>query len=93
MTSGPLLLISMERNIDTSVTDRWFQAYDDLRSTGRLSQRSVCRALCVDRRNFAQQEKDHARRILRLSWLSYLVLEHGVSADWLLTGRGWTFGA
>ena len=83
----------MENEITTSVTDRWFQAYDDLRATGRVTQRRVCRDLGVDRRNFSQQEKDHSRRILRVEWLSYLVLEHGVSADWLLTGRGWPFGA
>lgn len=57
-----------------TVTDRWFQAYDDLRLTGRLTQRGVCRDLGVDRRNFAQQAADHSRRILRVEWLSYLAL-------------------
>jgi hypothetical protein len=75
-----------------TITDRWFQAYDDLRMTGRVTQRGVCRDLGIDRRNFAQQAADHSRRILRVEWLSYLVLNHGVSADWLLTGRGWPFG-
>lgn len=75
-----------------TVTDRWFQAYHDLLLTGRVSQRKVCAALGVDRRNFCQQDKDHSRRILRVDWLSWLVLEHGVSADWLLTGRGWPWG-
>ena len=52
-------------NGDT-VTDRWFQAYHDLLLTGRVSQRKVCAALGVDRRNFCQQDKDHSRRILRV---------------------------
>jgi len=77
---------------DTGITDRWFQAYDDLRMTGRVTQRGICRELGVDRRNFCQQEKDHSRRILRVEWLSYLVLNYGCSADWLLTGRGWPWG-
>lgn len=75
-----------------TITDRWFQAYDDLRTTGRVTQRGICRELGVDRRNFVRQAADHSRRILRVEWLSYLVLNHGVSADWLLTGRGWPFG-
>lgn len=75
-----------------TITDRWFQAYEDLHTTGRVTQRGICRELGVDRRNFQQQAADHSRRILRVEWLSYLVLNHGVSADWLLTGRGWPFG-
>ena len=75
-----------------TITDRWFQAYDDLRTTGRVTQRGICRELGVDRRNFVRQAADHSRRILRVEWLAYLVLNHGVSADWLLTGRGWPFG-
>lgn len=76
-----------------SVTDRWFEVLDDLVATGRTTRSKVCRELKTDRRNFYQQAADHSRRILRVEWLTYLVLEHGVSADWLLTGRGWPFGA
>ena len=75
-----------------TITDRWFQAFEDLRTTGRVSQRGICRDLGVDRRNFSKQAADHSRRILQVEWLAYLVLNHGVSADWLLTGRGWPFG-
>lgn len=79
--------------MNETVTDRWFQAYDDLRLTGRVTQRGICRELGVERRNFVQQEKDHARRILRVEWLTHLVMNYGCSADWLLTGRGWPWGA
>lgn len=75
-----------------TITDRWFQAYSDLKNTGRVSQRKMCEELGVDRRNFSQQQKDHTRRILRVEWLSHLVLNYGCSADWLLTGRGWPWG-
>lgn len=78
---------------EVSITDRWFQAYGDLIQTGRTSQRQICRELNVDRRNFRQQEMDHTRRILRMEWLTHLVINYNVSADWLLTGRGWPFGA
>ena len=78
---------------EKSVTDRWFEVLDDLVATGRTSRSRVCRDLGVDRRNLHQQAADHSRRILRVEWLTYLVKEYGVSADWLLTGRGWPFGA
>ena len=77
---------------DTTITDRWFQALDDLVETGRTSRSKMCRELGVDRRNFYQQAANHSRRILRVEWLTHLVLNYGVSADWLLTGRGWPFG-
>ena len=37
---------------------------------------------------FGKLENDKSRDILQLSWLSSLVTDYGVSADWLLTGRG-----
>ena len=76
----------------TTVTDRWFQAYDDLKLTGRTSRNKMCRELNIDRRNFAKQEADHSRRYIQMSWLSHIVLNYDVSADWLLTGRDWPFG-
>ena len=79
--------------MEETITDRWCQAYDDLRLTGRATQRGICRELGVDRRNFVQQQKDHGRRIIRPEWLAHLVVQYGCSADWLLTGRGWPWGA
>ena len=76
----------------TAVTDRWFQAFDDLVQAGRTSKSRICLEMGVERRNFTKQQKDHSRAILRPEWLAFIVLRHGVSADWLLTGRGWPFG-
>ena len=76
-----------------SVTDRFFQAYTELVMLGKTNRKRFCEDLAVDRRNFRKQETDHERRILKPEWLSVLVRRYGVSADWLLTGRGWMFGA
>ena len=73
--------------------DRFFQAYAELVMLGTTNRKQFCQDLGVDRRNFRKQEMDHARRILKPEWLSVLVVKFGVSADWLLTGRGWMFGA
>lgn len=72
----------------TSVTDRWFLAYDALLASGALSRNQTCRELGIDRRNFEKQRADHSRRILRPEWLSWLVSRHGISPLWLLTGEG-----
>lgn len=75
-----------------TVTDRFFEAFDQLVELGRLSRNKFCIDTGTDRRNFGKQKEDHSRRIIHAEWLSYLVTEHKVSADWLLTGRGWMFG-
>ncbi len=69
-------------------TDRFFEAYGRLLEAGATNQHRLCRQLGCDRRNFDKQAADHSRRILRPEWLAVLVFEYGVSADWLLTGRG-----
>lgn len=75
-----------------TITDRFFAVYADLLTAGRTSQRKFCKELDVDRRNFDKQAADHSRHILRPEWLTILVTEYAVSADWLLTGRGWPWG-
>lgn len=78
--------------MNCQVTDRFFEAFDELKALGRTNRSRLCGELGVDRRNFAKQEADHSRAILKPGWLSVIVTNYGVSADWLLTGRGWMFG-
>ena len=75
-----------------SVTDRFFQAYDELRVLGKTGLNQFCTELDVDKRNFVKQAADHSRHILKPEWLTFIVTKYGISADWLLTGRGWMFG-
>ena len=75
-----------------SVTDRFFAAFDDLLTAGRTNRHKFCKEIGADRRNFDKQAADHSRRILRPEWLTILVENYAVSADWLLTGRGWPWG-
>lgn len=45
----------------------------------------------INRWNFNTLEKNTERDIFQVSWLTYLVKDYNVSADWLLTGRGEIF--
>ncbi len=45
----------------------------------------------IDRRNLYQLRTDMSRGLIKVEWLAILVEEYGVSATWLLTGRGAMF--
>ena len=42
----------------------------------------------INRWNLNSLEKDMTRDIFQPAWLTYLVEEYNISAEWLLTGRG-----
>lgn len=71
------------------VTVRFFRALDQLKADKRVRGRqTICRQLGINRRHLWILEQNPASDIMKLSWLSQLVTEYGISADWLLTGRG-----
>lgn len=74
-----------------TVTNRFFEAYDDVILSKKASVRQFCRDIGVDRRNFQRLLKEGKLRI-RAEWLTVLVEKYGVSPRWLLTGEGWIFG-
>lgn len=45
----------------------------------------------INRWNFNTLEKELDRGIFHICWLTYLVRDYGVSAEWLLTGKGKAF--
>ena len=45
----------------------------------------------INKRNFWQLEQNLAKDIMQLSWLSHIVEDFGISAKWLLTGKGKMF--
>ena len=80
----------MQTQDSQAVVRRFFEALDavvkeknDLR--GRAT---FCRKYEINRRNLYQLEQDPSRDIFQAAWLTYLVRDYGVSAQWLLTGDG-----
>lgn len=82
----------MQDGRSREITARFFAALDELKGRGRIhSLHDFTRRYGVDYSNFAKLKADHGRNIMQAGWLSVLVLDFGVSADWLLTGRGGVF--
>ena len=74
---------------NTEIAKRFFLAYQYLKDLGEIRNRvEFCELIKVNRPNFIKQEQDPSRSIIKLSWLAILVVKYGISADWLLTGRG-----
>lgn len=72
---------------------RFFQALYALKDAGRIrGKKTFTDKYGINRWNFNTLEKDLSRDIFQTAWLTYLVRDYGVSASWLLTGRGGIFG-
>ena len=42
----------------------------------------------IHRRSLQRLQKDPSTNDFKAAWLTYLVIDFGISADWLLTGEG-----
>ena len=69
--------------------ERFFEALQELKRRKAIkSVNTFLKKHGINQGNFWQLQQDKSRDILQLSWLASLVTDYGVSADWLLTGRG-----
>lgn len=76
-----------------AIVRRFFLALDTLKDTKVIhGLTNFTEEHGINRRNLYQLRKNPERRILQVSWLTYLVNDYGVNAHWLLTGRGNIFG-
>lgn len=71
------------------IIKRFFEALYYLKSERIIKGKQTFTAkFKINRWNMNTFEKDMSRDIFQPAWLAYLVDEYGVSATWLLTGRG-----
>lgn len=68
---------------------RFFQVLQYLKEQKIIrGKQTFTRQFGINRWNMNTVEKEPSRDMFQTAWLTYLVTEYGVSADWLLTGRG-----
>lgn len=83
----------MQRGQSIDINQRFFAALDRLVSDGRLrGRKSFATIYGLNWGNLYRLQKEPQREF-QLAFLAYLVSDFGISADWLLTGRGDMFGS
>lgn len=79
----------MQTTESQQIISRFFEALKILKSEGAIrGKKTFTDRYGINRWNFNTLVKEPQRDIFQVSWLGYLVKDYGVSADWLLTGRG-----
>ena len=79
--------------VSKQIMERFYEALDAIIAMKKIrGVNTYCRLNNIDRRNFLNQRKHLDRGWFQLSWIQPMVLEYGVNAKWLLTGRGKMFG-
>lgn len=84
----------MQSEISQQIVNRFFQALQELinRKTIRGVQ-TFTNKHEINRRNLSKLKIDNSRDIFQVEWLKILVEDYGLSAKWLLTGKGNMFAA
>lgn len=79
----------MQTTESQAVIRRFFEAIYALKARKEIrGKQTFTNQYNINRWNFNTLEKDMSRDIFQTSWLTYLVRDYGVSAQWLLTGLG-----
>lgn len=79
----------MQTDENEEVVKRFFKAIYALKDCGVIrGKQTFTNRYGINRWNLNTLEKEPHRSLLKISWLSYLVTDYGISGDWLLTGRG-----
>lgn len=74
----------------SDITERFFKAIDELKSLKRIrGNKTFTRLYDENYWNFFTCRKNKTR--IKQEWLTYLVRDFDVSANWLLTGNGKMF--
>ena len=79
----------MQNSGRTDIVERFFEVIYDLKARKVVGgKKSFCEKYSINRRNFYFLEKEKTSKMFHIEWLTYIVSDYNVSADWLLTGRG-----
>lgn len=79
----------MQTQDSQAIIKRFFQALQYLKDTKVIrGKQTFTREHGINRWNMNTLEKNPSSDIFQAAWLSYLVIDYDVSAQWLLTGCG-----
>lgn len=71
------------------IVGRFFEALDMLIESKKIrGKQTFTKKYGINRWNLITLEKDNSRDIFQVAWLSHMVKDFNISAEWLLTGRG-----
>lgn len=77
---------------NAKIVERFFIALESLITPHRIrGVKTFTDIYGINRMNLYQLKKDMGRGIFKPAWLSYMVRDFGISAEWLLTGTGTIF--
>lgn len=76
-------------NEGVAITHRFFLALDSIISMKRIrGVQTFTREFGIDRRNFMLVKSQPSQSILKPEWIAYLCNNYGISATWIISGRG-----
>jgi hypothetical protein len=79
----------MQNEINKNITDRFFEAINDLKQRKVLrGKKTFWNNYNINGGTFYQLESNTSRNLLQISWIAYLVNDFGISAEWIITGKG-----
>jgi hypothetical protein len=80
----------MQSEESKKITQRFFEALYALKERGIIrGKQTFTNQYGINRWNLNALEKNQStQNSVQLSWLAYLVADYGISAEWLLTGKG-----
>lgn len=74
------------------VVERFFDAVESLIACGRMKNyQEFIDRYGIIKSKFYDARRNKERKLLQISWLAYLINDYGVSAEWLMTGKGKMF--
>ena len=79
----------MNTPVTQEIIGRFYESLDAVIANKTIrGVQTYCRLYGIDRRNLLANKKDLSRGWFQVSWLVPLINIYGVSARWLMTGRG-----
>lgn len=71
------------------IIERFYEAIDFLKASKRIRGiQTFTTKYNVNKRNFYTVRKNPESDMFQLIWIAYLINDYGISAEWLMTGKG-----